>query len=235
MSAILLPVTHNEYRVTWPQAKRLLSLMTVILMHIVFFYLLLNNRPDQTPQKTRAASPKEVTVSLITLSNIPEPKPPTPQPTPLRPPPIKKIITPPPVIPIINEAPAEQAIVKSPILPKSPPVTTSPEPISLTPVPAPPQQPKTISTGVEYLHAPKLEYPSLARRMGEEGRVALRVLIDENGHPTRVDVQKTSGFARLDSAAQQAVLHATFKPHIENGKATAVYVILPFDFHLDNQ
>ena len=94
--------------------------------------------------------------------------------------------------------------------------------------------PKTISTGVEYLHAPKLEYPSLARRMGEEGRVALRVLIDENGHPTRVDVQKTSGFARLDSAAQQAVLHATFKPHIENGKATAVYVILPFDFHLDN-
>ena len=55
MSAILLPVTHNEYRVTWPQAKRLLSLMTVILMHIVFFYLLLNNRPDQTHQKTRAA------------------------------------------------------------------------------------------------------------------------------------------------------------------------------------
>ncbi|MEO6423741.1 MAG: energy transducer TonB, partial [Candidatus Nitrotoga sp.] len=100
-----------------------------------------------------------------------------------------------------------------------------------TPLP-PPSQPKTISTGVEYLQAPEPVYPPLSIRMGEEGRVTLRVLVDENGRPIQVDVQKTSGSPRLDEAARQAVLRVKFKPHIENGRATSVYAVVPIDFHL---
>lgn len=34
--------------------------------------------------------------------------------------------------------------------------------------------------------------------------------------------------------ARQAILRSQFKPHIEDGKAIAVYTIVPITFHLDN-
>lgn len=48
-------------------------------------------------------------------------------------------------------------------------------------------------------------YPSAARRAGEEGTVRLKVLVDEKGRPRDVAVATSSGFARLDDAAIQAV------------------------------
>ena len=235
---------------TWPQVKRLVSLVLIILLHIGFFYALLNGWFYQTEQalpKAEQGLPKEIFVSLITVDNTPEPMPPEPQPTPPKPVPVvKQTVTPPPVIPVINKMPSEQAITTPPVLPQPPvppqpavvappsePVPSAP-PASASAPPPPPSQPKTVSTGVEYLQAPAPEYPPLARRMGEEGRVTLRVLVNENGRPTRVDVQKTSGSPRLDEAARQAVLRAMFKPHIEDGRATTVYAIVPITFHLDN-
>ncbi|MDP1679530.1 MAG: energy transducer TonB [Candidatus Nitrotoga sp.] len=233
---------------TWPQVKRLVPLVLIILLHIGFFYALLNGWFYQTEQalpKAEQGLPKEIFVSLITVDNTPEPTPPEPQPTPPKPVPVvKNTVTPPPVIPVINKMPSEQAITTPPV-PPQPPVPPKPaevappsEPAPSAPPPSaplpPPSQPKTVSTGVEYLHAPEPEYPPLARRMGEEGRVTLRVLVNESGRPTRVDVQKTSGSPRLDEAARQAVLRAMFKPHIEDGRATTVYAIVPITFHLDN-
>lgn len=238
---------------TWPQVKRLVPLVLIILLHIVFFYALINGWFYQTEQalpKAEQGLPKEIFVSLITVDNTPEPTPPEPtppepQPTPPKPVPVvKKTVTPPPVIPVINKMPSEQAITTPPV-PPQPPVPSKPAEVAPPSEPAPPappasaplpppSQPKTVSTGVEYLQAPAPEYPPLARRMGEEGRVTLRVLVNENGRPTRVDVQKTSGSPRLDEAARQAVLRAMFKPHIEDGRATTVYAIVPITFHLDN-
>ncbi|MDO8313082.1 MAG: energy transducer TonB, partial [Sideroxyarcus sp.] len=88
-------------------------------------------------------------------------------------------------------------------------------------------------SGVEYIQAPQPVYPALAKRTGEQGRVMLRVLVNERGLPELVDVQKSSGSIRLDEAAKQAVLHARFKPYLEDGKALAVYVIVPINFQLD--
>jgi protein TonB len=48
-------------------------------------------------------------------------------------------------------------------------------------------------------------YPPAARRAGEEGTVRLKVLVDEKGRPRDVAVATSSGFARLDEAAMQAV------------------------------
>ncbi|MDP3497720.1 MAG: energy transducer TonB [Candidatus Nitrotoga sp.] len=248
MSAISLFSAPHLPIMTWPQVKRLVPLLLIILLHIGFIYALLSGWLYQTEQvlpKAEQGLPKEVFVSLITVDNTPEPMPPEPQPTPPNPVPVvKQTITPPPVIPVINRTPSEQAITTPPVPPQSPvppqPAVVAPpaEPVpSAPPMPAPPpppSQPKTVSIGVEYLQAPAPEYPPLARRMGEEGRVTLRVLVNETGRPTRVDVQKTSGSPRLDEAARQAVLHAMFKPHIEDGRATTVYAIVPITFHLDN-
>ena len=48
-------------------------------------------------------------------------------------------------------------------------------------------------------------YPPASRRAGEEGTVRLKVLVDEKGRPRDVAVATSSGFARLDEAAIQAV------------------------------
>ncbi len=48
-------------------------------------------------------------------------------------------------------------------------------------------------------------YPATSRRQGEEGTVRLRVLVDERGRPTDVNVLNSSGFSRLDQAAVDAV------------------------------
>lgn len=226
--------------ITWLQVKRLLSLSFIILLHFVFFYALLNGWFFQNHQPLpKTEPPKEIFVSLITPEPPPPAPEPEPEPTPPKPVPIvKKVVTPPPVIPVVNKTPSEQAITTPP-LPPAPPQPVVIPPIEPVPTPAPPPppppaQPKTVTSGVEYLRPPEPEYPPLSRRMGEEGRVTLRVLVNESGRPTRVDVQKTSGSPRLDEAARQAALRAMFKPHIEDGKAITVYVIVPITFHLDN-
>jgi protein TonB len=95
--------------------------------------------------------------------------------------------------------------------------------------PAAPAPPKTVS-GVEYIQPPQPDYPPIAKRMGEEGRVMLRVLVSDRGRPEKVDVQKSSGFVRLDEAARQAAMRAMFKPHLEDGKPVAVYALIPINF-----
>lgn len=72
----------------------------------------------------------------------------------------------------------------------------------------------------------------MARRAGLEGKVVLRLLIDEKGLPQRADVQQSSGHARLDEAARAAALRALFKPHLEDGQPMPVYALVPISFSL---
>jgi protein TonB len=107
------------------------------------------------------------------------------------------------------------------------------EPVAAAPAAAPASAtPKTIS-GVEYVQAPRPEYPPVSRRNGEQGVVQLRVLINEHGRPERVEIATSSGSARLDEAAKKAVMRAVFKPYLENGWLLPVYVLLPIRFNLD--
>lgn len=119
-------------------------------------------------------------------------------------------------------------------------VTQAPAPLEKAPVPAVvsvsaaavSSTPKTITSGVEYVQAPQPVYPPMSKRMGEQGKVILRVLVSETGKPGDVQVQTSSGSARLDEAGRQAALRAVFKPHLEDGRAVAVYVIVPLNFQL---
>jgi protein TonB len=87
---------------------------------------------------------------------------------------------------------------------------------------------------VQYLDPPVLSYPSASRRLGEAGRVMVRVYIDEGGLPRTVQVHASSGFARLDGAAVAAVQKARFRPYVENGRPTAGWAFIPLAFDLEN-
>ena len=100
------------------------------------------------------------------------------------------------------------------------------------PAAAPLARGPVIVSGVEYLSQPKVEYPISARRAGLEGKVMLRLLIDEKGLAQRADIQQSSGHPRLDEAARAAALRAVFKPHVEDGHPMPVYALVPISFSL---
>jgi protein TonB len=84
----------------------------------------------------------------------------------------------------------------------------------------------------EYLDNPPPAYPHLSRRFGEEGRVVLRVLVDAQGRPQAVEVERSSGFARLDRAAVQAVRRWHFVPARRGERTVSEWVMVPIVFSL---
>ena len=83
-----------------------------------------------------------------------------------------------------------------------------------------------------YLSNPKPTYPMLSRRAGEEGRVMLRVMVEVSGTPSKVEIEKSSGFPRLDEAALDAVKRWKFVPARRGTEAIAESVVVPLSFKL---
>jgi protein TonB len=85
---------------------------------------------------------------------------------------------------------------------------------------------------VQYARPIMLDYPPVSRRLNESGVVIVRVLIDPDGKPVEVIVQKSSGHSRLDAAAVAAVRRALFRPYRENGVALPAQTLVPIRFEL---
>lgn len=85
-----------------------------------------------------------------------------------------------------------------------------------------------------YLRNPPPRYPISARRNGEQGTVTLRVLVDREGLPASVAVEKTSGFAPLDNAAREAVRAWRFAPARRGNQAVEAWVLVPVVFRLED-
>lgn len=85
-----------------------------------------------------------------------------------------------------------------------------------------------------YLRNPPPRYPVSARRNGEQGTVTLRVLVDREGMPASVAVEKTSGFAPLDNAAREAVRAWRFAPARRGNQAVEAWVLVPVVFRLED-
>lgn len=92
--------------------------------------------------------------------------------------------------------------------------------------------PKLIAS-VEYLREPAPRYPPQSRKLREQGLVVLRVLIDERGTACSIEVENSSGHARLDLAAREAVARAAFRPYIEDGLPRRAVVLIPIEFSLN--
>ena len=83
-----------------------------------------------------------------------------------------------------------------------------------------------------YLSNPKPPYPELSRERGEEGRVRLTVTVEPNGSPSSVKVSRSSGYPRLDKAAETAVQKYRFKPATRNGEAVRSSYTFAINFSL---
>ena len=74
-------------------------------------------------------------------------------------------------------------------------------------------------------------YPEQARRLGQEGRVLLRLTIDERGNLLKVEVLDGAGFG-FDEAAVEAVRRSAFRPASIQGKPVVSIARLPIRFAL---
>ena len=104
-----------------------------------------------------------------------------------------------------------------------PPVERDAPPASITPP----------VFNANYLDNPAPAYPAPSRRMREQGRVILRVLVRANGTAAQVQVRTSSGHARLDDAARDAVRHWRFVPAKRGADPIEEWVLIPVSFRLD--
>jgi len=92
---------------------------------------------------------------------------------------------------------------------------------------------KSVSISQAQCSVPEPFYPSLARRMGEEGKTMVRLFINESGAVEKVSLSQSSGIQRLDQAALDAAMKVRCRSFVESGKAIKVTAIQPYIFRLE--
>lgn len=73
----------------------------------------------------------------------------------------------------------------------------------------------------------------MSKRLGEQGRVVVKVLIGEDGQPQKVELHTTSGFERLDKAAMEAAMRWRYVPGKRGGAPEAMWYQIPIQFTLE--
>lgn len=126
---------------------------------------------------------------------------------------------------------------------KLPPAPPSERAVSKPPEPAPPQEapiepahmPVTPPrVDASQLKNPAPPYPSLSRRLREEGTVVLELLILADGTVGEIRVQTSSGFSRLDQSALETVRHWKFVPAKRGDQSIAYTYLQPLEFSLNH-
>lgn len=220
-------------------------LVVVIALHAAVIAALASYRTE-APEP-----PRPVMVSLITPEPAPEaPKPEItpPKPLPATPKPVKKKAEPKPAMkpePVVQPEPqlvskATENIpapaVESPApTPPALEITPPPQPEVAKAAPPAPEEELPVDPprfNADYLDNPAPGYPSLSRRLGEEGRVLLRVHVAAGGTAKSVVLHKSSGYDRLDQVALNTVRKWRFVPARQGDKPLEAWVIVPIQFSL---
>jgi len=192
----------------------------------------------------------EVVVPVMAISQAEPPAPPPKPPEPVKPPEPPKltpppktpqpVLTPPPTpqppAPATPEPPAvlaaPTAASTAPAVQAAPPAPPPPAP----PAPPPPAAPAKVempSSKADYLHNPPPDYPRMSKRLGEQGKVVLKVLIGTDGTPQKVELVTSSGFERLDKSAMDAAMRWRYVPGKRGGVPEAMWYQVPIQFTLE--
>lgn len=87
----------------------------------------------------------------------------------------------------------------------------------------------------DYSENPTPAYPSLAKSMGWQGKVMLKVQVSEEGLSAAVEIERSSGYEILDESAVEAIKQWRFTPAKRGETPIASSVIVPIIFTLQDQ
>jgi|GEM_PF-139147 len=214
----LNPTTTYQQRT---KTKRLPSLMVVLVLHGILLWLI------QSGLARQAITLTQESVEALLLTDAAPPPPPVAAPkTPSPKTPLPPVIQPPiaaatpvitaPTAPAINVTPTQSTAPTAPITPSAP----SP----------------SIRTGAAIqpgASCAKPDYPSASRRLEEEGTVSLKFLIGADGRVLQAEIEKTSGFPRLDEAARNALSKCQFRAGTIDGKAEQSWASIKYTWRLE--
>jgi protein TonB len=207
---------------------------SVVLFHVAALWAL------QSGLLRRAV---EIVVPVSVLADIvspPVPKAePAPQPVVPKPPEpakqpvarkIERASPAPQPVAVPSPAPSPQAPTGVEAQAPAAPAVAAPTAAAPSPAPAKLELP---SSDAEYLRNPLPAYPSMSKRLGEQGKVLVRVLIGVDGTPQKAELKPSSGFDRLDRAALEHVMKCRYVPGKVGGVAQAMWYEAPVNFVLE--
>ena len=216
--------------------RNLTIAISVTLLHIGLIYVLYSGL------MTRAVKQVVPAVILMQLIEPPEPKL-AAQPV-LAPPSsalVKKAVT---LVAAMTSALPVPVVISDPTpAPNAPTGTTTPQssiaavaaPLATAPVATTAPASAAVqlpSSDADYLQNPSPPYPAISRRLNEQGKTTVRVLIGPDGQPKRAEIAKSSGFARLDDAALAAVMRWQYVPGKRGDVAEAMWFNVPINWVL---
>ncbi len=214
-----------------PPRTGLPGIVVAVLLHACLLGIALTHQPASFAH-TQA---QPIMVSFI----APQVEAPVPVPP-------KPVIRPRPK-PVLQPKPKPAKIITSERTEPAPfvaPPEPKPEPVA-EPTPVPPPAAKIVEApreaeiapprfNADYLHNPKPNYPGLSRRLHEEGTVVVRVYVSPQGAPERVELNKSSGYARLDESALETIRQRwKFAPARQGAAAVGAWVLVPIAFTLE--
>ncbi len=224
-----------------PRLNRNFTIVSsVLLLHVLVLWAM---QTGLLRRMAEAVVPAEILVEIMTAPAAPPAPEPAPQPQPKV---QAKAPTPQPVQPTPTPAatpqpsPAPLAIAPSAAAPAAtaaaptamaaaPAAASTGTAVSAPPAPARVELP---SSNADYLNNPKPPYPALSKRLGEQGRVIVRVWIGTDGIASQASVKQSSGFDRLDQAAVATVLKWRYVPGKRGGVPEAMWFDVPVNWVL---
>ncbi len=210
-----------SYALSSPSASRRSGLLTVVIgLHAAVIAVVI-------AAKTVAPQIMEMPL-IVDLVQPAEIKPPEAKPLPVtKPQPVFQKPQPRPTpTPVIEATQSQVATANAPV--------ASPPDVKPAP-PAPPAEAPVVQArfDADYLKNPAPPYPPLSRRMGEEGKVILRVSVNPQGGADQVEIRSSSGSQRLDESAVNTVKHWKFIPAKRGDSAVQSWVLVPIVFKLE--
>ena len=208
---------------THDRSSRYAGFAIVVVLHAAVIAALL----QYEPARSALSEALPIMVSLITPQPVVEKPQVLPKPLPVKP----RVATPTPPVPqqIITAAPTAPEPAQAPTPPPPAPIAAAPPPAPAPAIAVPVVPP---SFNASYLENPAPAYPPLSRRVGEQGKVMLRVLVNTKGTADTVELRSSSGSPRLDEAALESVKHWRFVPARQGDQPVAAWVLVPITFSL---
>ena len=229
------------------------GLGVVVLLHLLVFWAiqagLSRDITRQLPQVVQA----------VLLQEIPPPPPPPPPPKvdpppaplpppPTQPPPTAAPAPPTPLAPTSPAPPAQVPQVEVAVMPSAAPTqaitavaNSNPQPApapapAIAAAPAAPARaapPTRTPASVSAAQCEKPDYPTASRRMEEEGTVSMRFLVGVDGKVIQSEIEKSSGFKRLDEAARAGLSKCRFQPATVDGRPEQAWASMKYTWRLE--
>lgn len=218
--------------------RNVLIASSVVIFHVAVLWAMQTGLMRRTVE---LLVPAEILVEFIEppVPKVVPPPPAPPQPAPPKPVARQQAVAKAPT-PVTAEAPLPLATADSTPTPNAPAGVLAPADVA-PPAPAPqavaaPPAPARVdlpSSNAEYLQNPKPAYPALSKRLGEQGKVVVRVFIAVDGTAQKAEIKQSSGFDRLDQAALTTVLRWRYVPGKRAGVPEGMWFNVPISFVLE--